>query len=97
MKRWILSLGLAAVLGVAAYAQDATVKEETNTIRGLLEAGQLDDAQKAIDALAKKDDGASVAANRRNERKRRLIKSVTWLNISWHKPMRTAIACWPTH
>lgn len=65
MKRWILSLGLAAVLGVAAYAQDATVQEETKTIRGLLDAGELDDAQKAIDQLAKKDEGATVAANLR--------------------------------
>lgn len=65
MRRCLLSLGLAVLLGVIAYGQDVAIQQEAKSIRELLESGKLDDAQLAIDGLALKDEGASVAANLR--------------------------------
>ncbi len=58
-----------AVIGIGCLAwsdclwQDVAIQQEAKSIRELLESGKLDDAQLAIDGLALKDEGASVAAN----------------------------------
>ncbi len=70
MKLFFSMLGLAIICVGPAFAQDRRPNSETaeqaGQIRKMIESGDLDEATKAIDELAKSKNGSTAASLRQN-------------------------------